>query len=71
MRLLVWLRVSQGGWVPSEGSKGHPTIFFIANFIVVAVELGISNNLDVCQYFARAMGPVKAVFLEAAERDEV
>ncbi len=52
MRSLVWLKVSQGGLVRSEGGKGYPTIFVIANFIIVAVEPGISNNLVVFRYFA-------------------
>ncbi len=52
IRSLVWLRVSWSGWVRSEGGKGYPTIFVIANFIVVAVEPGISNNLVVFRYFA-------------------
>ena len=47
MRSLVWLRVAQGSWVCSEGGKDYPTIFVIANFILVALELGISNNLVV------------------------
>ena len=46
MRSLVWLRVSQGGLVRSEGGKGDPTIFVIANFIVVAVEPGICEQAE-------------------------
>ncbi len=71
MRFLVWLRVSQGGWVRSESGKDYPIILVIANFIFVPVEPGISNNLFVFQYFAWAMGQVKAAFLQAAERDKV
>ena len=44
---LVWSRVSQGGWVRSEGDKDYSTILVIANFIVVDMEPGISHNLVV------------------------
>ncbi len=71
MRFLVWLRVSRGGWVRSKDGKGYPTIFVIANFIVVAVEPGISNNLVIFRYFPLAIGPVKAAFLQEAPGDEV
>ena len=52
MRFLVVSRVSQGGWVHSEDDKDYSNILVIANFIVVAVEPGISNNLVVFRYFA-------------------
>ncbi len=71
MGCLVWSRDSRAGWIRSNGDKDHSIIFVIVNFLVVAVELGISNNLVVFRYFAGAIGLVKAAFLQAARVTEV
>ena len=63
-RLSGWLGLQQG-W------QEYPTILFIANFVVVAVELGISNNLVIFRYFALAIRLIKAAFLPLAEGDKV
>ena len=51
--VVLYMLESFSEWLGhSKSGKGHPINFVIANFTVVAVEPGISNNLVIFQYFA-------------------